>query len=165
MPIYEFACPRCRKIFSFLSKRINPERAPICPKCGAKDLARQMSSFAMISGGGEAEGGGAGEESADLDDPKVAQVMGDLEKEMAHLDETNPKHVAHLMRKMKEIMPAGRIPKDFDAAVKRLEAGEDPEKIEQDMGDVWGQLFPEEEDGSPSRGSGTYRRDSGLYDY
>ena len=26
MPIYEFACPKCRKIFSFLSKRVNPDR-------------------------------------------------------------------------------------------------------------------------------------------
>jgi len=26
MPIYEFACPRCRKVYSFLSKRVAPSR-------------------------------------------------------------------------------------------------------------------------------------------
>ena len=26
MPIYEFACPKCRVIFNFLSKRVNPDR-------------------------------------------------------------------------------------------------------------------------------------------
>ena len=35
MPIYEFACPRCRRIFSFLSRRVNPSHTPACPKCGA----------------------------------------------------------------------------------------------------------------------------------
>ena len=35
MPIYEFACPKCRRIFSFLSKRVNPDRLPRCPKCGS----------------------------------------------------------------------------------------------------------------------------------
>jgi hypothetical protein len=30
----------------------------------------------------------------------------------------------------------GVLSKELDAAIKRLEAGEDPEKIEEDMGDV-----------------------------
>ena len=47
MPIYEFACPKCRRIFSFLSKRVNPDRQPVCPKCGHKKLSKQVSRFAM----------------------------------------------------------------------------------------------------------------------
>ena len=47
MPIYEFACPKCRRIFSFLSKRVNPDRLPVCPKCGNKKLSKQVSRFAM----------------------------------------------------------------------------------------------------------------------
>ena len=50
MPIYEFSCPKCRVIFNFLSKRINPERVPACPKCGHKKMAKQMSRFAMSKG-------------------------------------------------------------------------------------------------------------------
>jgi len=79
---------------------------------------------------------------------------------MEHLDENNPKHMAHLMKKMKGIMPPGTMPEEMDIAIKRLEAGEDPEKIEADMGDVLGD-FMGGEGGGPGGG---YSHDSGLYD-
>ena len=44
MPIYEYGCPKCRVIFNFLSKRINPERLPVCPKCG-KEIERWQTGF------------------------------------------------------------------------------------------------------------------------
>jgi putative FmdB family regulatory protein len=168
MPIYEFACPKCRVIFSFLSQRINPDRSPTCPKCGNGKLSKQMSSFAMPRGAKEpvAEAGDAGGEGPmpDLDDPKVARAMGELEREMAHLDENNPKHMARLMRKMKEMMPPGSVPEGMETAIKRLEAGEDPEKIEADMGDVLGDFMGGPGEGGPG-GGGAYSRDAGLYDY
>ena len=52
---------------------------------------------------------------------------------MAYLDENNPRHMAHMMRKMKDLMPPGSVPKEMDTAIKRLEAGEDPESIEKSM--------------------------------
>jgi putative FmdB family regulatory protein len=171
MPIYEFACPKCRKIFSFLSKRLNPDRDPVCPKCGNKKLEKQISRFAMSKGLKEPAakpGGAEGDEPPmpDFDDPKVERVMSELERDMEHLDENNPKHMAHLMKKMKDVMPAGTMPKELDIAIKRLEAGEDPEKIEEDMGDVLGDFMggPDEEGGGMGGGGG-YSRDSGLYDY
>ena len=50
MPIYEFACPDCRKIFSFLSKRLQPAEPPACPKCGRRKMIKQFSSFATPRG-------------------------------------------------------------------------------------------------------------------
>ena len=50
MPIYEYACPKCRVIFNFLSKRMNPDRLPVCPKCGNKKMTKQISRFAMTRG-------------------------------------------------------------------------------------------------------------------
>jgi putative FmdB family regulatory protein len=166
MPIYEFACPKCRRIFSFLSKRINPDRLPVCPKCGNKKLDKQVSRFAMTRGLAEPSAkGDAGDEGPmpDLDDPRVARAMAEMERDMEHLDENNPKHMAHMMRKMKDIMPAGSVPKEMDIAIKRLEAGEDPEKIEEDMGDLLGDFMGDEEGGMG--GGGGYTKDSGLYDY
>jgi putative FmdB family regulatory protein len=166
MPIYEFACPKCRRIFSFLSKRINPDHLPVCPKCGNKKLDKQVSRFAMTRGLAEpAAKGDAGDEGPmpDLDDPRVARAMAEMERDMEHLDENNPRHMAHMMRKMKDIMPAGSVPKELDIAIKRLEAGEDPEKIEEDMGDLLGDLMGDEQGGVG--GGGGYTRDSGLYDY
>jgi len=165
MPIYEFACPRCRKIFSFLSKRVNPDRLPVCPKCGYKKLRKELSGFAMTRGLKESAPSdpGAGNDPAmpDLDDPRVERAMLEMERDMAHLDENNPKHMAHLMRKMKDLMPPGAMPKDVEVAIKRLEAGEDPEKIEADMGDVLGDFM-----GGPGSGSaGNFPKDGGLYDY
>lgn len=163
MPIYEFACPDCRKIFSFLSKSINPSRLPTCPKCGNKKLVKQMSTFAMTNGGKEsgtdAEPGGS---MPDLEDPRMERAMSELERDMEHMDENNPRHMAHLMKKMKDMMPAGSMPKEVDIAIKRLEAGEDPEKIEADMGDVFGEMMGSEGQGG---GGGGYSRDAGLYDY
>ena len=166
MPIYEYACPKCRVIFNFLSKRINPEGLPSCPKCGNAKMVKQMSRFAMSrrvpEPAAKGEDTGEGPPMPDFDDPRVERAMLEMERDMEHLDENNPKHMAHMMRKMKDLMPPGTIPKELDVAIKRLEAGEDPEKIEEDMGDVLGDFMG----GEPgSGGEGAYSHDSGLYDY
>src|SRR5208283_3494393 len=167
MPIYEFACPKCRRIFSFLSKRLNPGRPPVCPKCGNKKMSKQVSRFATSKGLKEPSAKGemakGGPPLPDFDDPRVERAMMEMERDMEHLDENNPRHMAHMMKKMKDLMPSGSMPKEFDAAIKRLEAGEDPEKIEQDMGDVLGGLMGGEDD-TPGAPGGDYSHDTGLYD-
>jgi putative FmdB family regulatory protein len=167
MPIYEFACPKCRRIFSFLSKRVKPARPPVCPKCGNKKMSKQVSRFATSKGLKEPSaptGGDApdGPPMPDLDDPRVERAMMEMERDMEHLDENNPRHMARMMKKMKDLMPPGSMPKELDTAIKRLEAGEDPEKIEADMGDVLGDFMGGEESGGSSGG---YTKDSRLYDY
>jgi putative FmdB family regulatory protein len=174
MPIYEFACPKCRVIFNFLSKRIEPEKLPVCPKCGNKNMVKQMSRFAAPKGVKEPTAASTETEDGppmpDMEDPRIMRAMSELERDMEHLDENNPKHMAHMMRKMKDVLPAGTMPKELDVAIKRLEAGEDPEKIEEDMGDVLGDMFggpggEEDEMGGYGGGMGGYSHDSGLYDY
>jgi putative FmdB family regulatory protein len=170
MPIYEYACSKCRVIFNFLSKRIKQDRLPVCPKCGNKKMAKQMSRFAMSRGlkepAAKTEPQPGEPPMPDFDDPRMERAMMEMERDMEHLDENNPKHMAHMMRKMKDLMPPGTVPKELDVAIKRLEAGEDPEKIEEDMGDVLGDLMggPDEE-GGMGGGGGPYSHDSGLYDY
>ena len=168
MPIYEYACPKCRVIFNFLSKRINPDHLPACPKCGNKKMAKQLSRFAMTRGLKEPSAAAMGEgpegPMPDFDDPRIASAMSELERDMEHMDENNPRHMAHMMKKMKDLMPPGSAPKELDVAIKRLEAGEDPEKIEEDMGDVLNGLMGDE--GGPAGAAGRgYSHDAGLYDY
>jgi hypothetical protein len=134
-----------------------------------------MSGFAMLKGVPEPSAAGAdmpgaeGDPLEGVDDAKLERVMGELERDMEHLDESNPRHVAHMMRKMKEILPEGSAPKELDIAIRRLEQGEDPEKVEEDMGDVLGGLMGAGEEGDEGGGGGMggggYTRDSGLYDY
>jgi putative FmdB family regulatory protein len=169
MPIYEFACPQCRVVYNFLSKRINPDRAPACPKCGNKKLAKQMSRFAALSATSEAEKKPDSDDPA-FEDPRMLHAMSELERDMEHLDENNPRHMAHMIKKMKDLMPPGAVPAELDQAIKRLEAGEDPEKIEADMGPILEQAFggagEDEDDEAGGHGFGhAFRRDPTLYDY
>ena len=184
MPIYEFACPKCRVIFSFFSQRIKPAHLPHCPRCGTAKMERQLSTFAFNKGAKE-PGSDAGSDSMDgmpdMDDPKISRVMEEMERDMAGLDENNPRHLAHMMRKMKDIMPEGATPKELETAIKRLEAGEDPEKIEADMGDVLGRDSMDAPAGMEPAADGKtkpklrtrskakvkmpFRKDPKLYDY
>jgi putative FmdB family regulatory protein len=102
MPIYEYACPKCRVIFSFLSKRVNPDRSPTCPRCGNGNLRKQVSRFAHLKGLPEPKAGAEDDAPVpDFDERKMERVMSELERDMDHLDENNPRHMAHVMKKMK----------------------------------------------------------------
>jgi hypothetical protein len=98
----------------------------------------------------------------DMDDPRMARALVEMEREFTHLDENNPRHMAHMMRKMKDLMPPGTVPQNLDSAIKRLEAGESPEKIEEDMGELLGEFIS---GGEVEHSEKTYSRDGGLYDY
>ena len=128
-----------------------------------------MSRFAMIKGAAEPAAAPETMEGEppmpDLDDPRVERVMNDMERDMEHLDEHNPRHMAHMLKKMKEIMPAGSIPKEMDIAIRRLEQGEDPEKIEADMGELFSALEGQEGSNPGGMGGGPFSHDTGLYDY
>src|SRR5439155_14974206 len=123
----------------------NPDRLPVCPKCGNKKMSKRVSRFAMTRGFKEPPARTEAEEGGppmpDMDDPRVERAMMEMERDLEHLDENNPRHMAHMMRKMKDLMPPGSVPKELDVAIKRLEAGEDPEKIEEDMGDLLGDFM------------------------
>jgi putative FmdB family regulatory protein len=167
MPIYEYACPKCRVVFNFLSRRVDPSHLPVCPKCGNKKMARQMSGFAALRGRGQSSAPDAsspegGAPAPGMEDPRMERAFNEMARDMEHLDENNPKHLAHMMRKMKDLLPPGSTPGEMETAIKRLEAGEDPEKIEADMGDIFGDAMG---GGEGAGGAGGYSHDSGLYDY
>ena len=142
MPIYEFYCPSCHTVFNFLSKRINTEGTPACPKCG-KAISRKPSTFAVSRNRPEPKGGegppGAGGEMGDpfanMDESQLESAMESLASEADGIDENDPRQAANVMRKLFDAtgMPLGG---GMQEALKRMESGEDPEKIEEDMGDI-----------------------------
>jgi putative FmdB family regulatory protein len=149
MPIYEFYCERCHRLFNFLSRKVNPGGRPACPRCGKRRLERRPSKFAISRGLEEPADGGM----PDLDDARLEQAMEALAGEMDGMDEDDPRQAAQLMRKLYETTGL-RLGPAFEEAMRRMEAGEDPDRIEAEMGD---QL--EEED---PLGGGEGRRLGGL---
>lgn len=46
MPIYEYACHKCKKFVEVITRRIpGDDFAPACPECGGKKLTRMISKF------------------------------------------------------------------------------------------------------------------------
>ena len=131
MPIYEFYCPECHMIFNFFSKRINTEKIPICPKCKKVKLQRKMSLFSLSHNLKEDEGTGL----PDIDETKLEQAMGSLAKEVDHIDEERPDQAAKLVRKLSDMMGL-KLGPGMEEAIRRMEKGEDPEKIEEELGDI-----------------------------
>ena len=139
MPIYEFYCSDCHRIFSFLSRRTATARAPACPRCGKRGLVRQASRFAVSRGRVEAPTDEEGPEG--LDESRLEQAMTSLAGEMDRLDQDDPKQMAGLMRRLYQASGLQLGP-GMDEAIRRLEAGEDPDEIEEQMGDVLEQEDP-----------------------
>lgn len=165
MPIYEFYCPKCHTIYNFLSRAVNTDRVPPCPRDGRHKLQRKVSRFAFVGSGGAEEG----EEADDVpvDENRMEQAMNTLASEAEGLDEEDPRAAARLMRKLSN-MTGIEYGDSMEEALRRLEAGEDPDAIEAEMGDL---LENEEEPfmlpGSKGRGgirARPPRRDETLYE-
>ena len=131
MPVYEFYCIDCHTIFNFLSRSINTEKRPDCPKCGRRELERRVSLFSFSRGIKEEPVEGL----PDMDEERVEKAMMGLAGEMEGINENDPKQMARFIRRLKEA--AGlNLGNGMDEMIRRLESGEDPEKIESEMGDL-----------------------------
>ncbi len=136
MPIYEYYSPDTHKIYSFFARSLaDSERCPRCPDDPAARMERCVSSFAVT---GKAKEEFDDPAMGDLDDPRMEAAMTQLEREMSSMDEDNPdpRQLAHLMRRMSE-MTGEKLPGEMEEMVRRLELGEDPEKLEEEFGDAF----------------------------
>lgn len=116
MPIYEYRCQDCRRRTSVLWRSFSEVEAepPRCARCGSTNLVRLMSRVAVLRS----------EESRleDMADPSS----------LAGLDEDDPRSIARWMRKMSGELGEDLGP-EFEEVVDRLEAGQNPEEIEESM--------------------------------
>ena len=133
MPLYEFYCEPCHAIFSFRSLRVDTSTVPACPVCG-KMLVREVSAFAPImKGKNSAEPTNDGEAVSRMD-----QVMGQLGKRLQALDDedADPREAVKVMR---ELAFAGGMTfnKEVREAMARIEAGEDPAKIDEEFSEIF----------------------------
>ena len=161
MPIYEFYCERCNTIFNFYSRTINTSKQPACPRCKEVPLRRLLSNFSIVRKGGEEEG----EDSLPFDEEKMEKAVGMLAHEAEHINEDDPRQAAQMMRKLSE-MTGLQMGKGMQEALERMEAGEDPEKIEEEIGDILEEEEPFllSEKKAPREESQAPRRDTTLYE-
>lgn len=132
MPIYEFYCSACHVVFNFLSPTVNTTKRPACPRCGKARLKRKASSFAISRGRGEK---GEGGDLPDIDEDRLERAMMSLAQEAEGMSEDDPRGMARLVRKLYD--SAGlQLTGEMNEAIRRMEAGEDPEQIEREMGDL-----------------------------
>lgn len=119
MPIYEYRCADCRRRVSVWWRTFSDvnEAEAVCPRCGGRNLSRLMSRVAVLRS-----------EESRLDDLADPGAFGDL-------DENDPKSLGRWMRRMSSEMGED-LGDEFGEVVDRLEAGEDPESIEQSIPDL-----------------------------
>ena len=133
MPIYEFYCPDNNKLYSFLARSLSmKDKLPSCPDGEGLRMERRVSRFAVI---GKAKEETADDPFAGIDESKMDAFMAEMERDMGGLDEENPdpRQLGHFMRKMTDVM-GDKAPPELREMVRRLEAGEDPEKFEEQFG-------------------------------
>lgn len=111
MPIYEYRCPRCGRIWSKVWKIIPAKRQEgglRCKACGSESLRRVLSSF-----------------SRPRSEEQRIESLADPSS-LAGLDEDDPRSLARLMRKVSE--ETGEVIGGEEAEMlERMEAGEMPE--------------------------------------
>jgi putative FmdB family regulatory protein len=133
MPIYEYQCGGCSRVSSFLVRNVGEHRTPACPRCGAQEMSRVLSRFSAISRGDSAS---SGTRESDLGDA-VAEAGGpeggmpDLSA-LEGVDESDPRSLGRALRKMARDTGEEMDP-EMDEICRRLESGEDPEKIEEGL--------------------------------
>ncbi len=111
MPVYEYRCRDCGRKFSLFVRSPDGPTVGPCPRCGSLEVSRLISRVAVMKS----------EETRleELTDP--SSLLSDL-------DENDPKSVARWMRRMSKEIGEDMGP-EFDEAIDRIEAGEDPNKV------------------------------------
>lgn len=132
MPIYEFYCKRCNTIYNFFSKAVNTKKFPLCPKCKKVKLVRQMSVFAALSGSEKSE---EKHPLDGLDEKKVEKELAKITAEAEKIKDDDPRAAAQLMRKFTD-QTGVKMGDGFYEALRRIEQGEDPDKVELEMADA-----------------------------
>ena len=170
MPIYEYGCSSCKIIFQFWTSKVGTNEIPLCPKCGNGSMQKIISSFAIGKGEKKNSAGSDTGENPHAADPfenmspeqqaKAEKEMMKLMSEADSLNENDPKQMGAFMRKLTENTGIDMGP-GMNEAIRRLEKGEDPEKIEEDIEELFSEF---DEAGPHNEGMNDWSYDNTLYD-
>ncbi len=118
MPAYDYRCKNCQKrvIIHQTYEQYGVEDV-VCPNCSSREIERLIGRVRFSRS----------EESRmeSLDDTR----------NWDEFDESDPKSMARMMRKMSSEL-GEEMPPEFDEVIDRLDSGESPEDIEKSMPDL-----------------------------
>ena len=142
MPIYEYQCESCGRVLNFLVRSTAGHKPPACPKCGHARMERVLSRFAPLKGGkkSSAESSSSNPPPSGMPPGGGEDIPPGMEKllsEAEGMDQNDPRAMGRFIRKM-AAETGEEMPAEMNEVVRRLEAGENPEKIEEQMGDLLG---------------------------
>ena len=135
MPIYEFYCPDNHKIYSFFARSLAYSgKTPRCPDDPKLRMERLISSFSVPGRAKEKPDTAPG---SGLDETRMEAAMAEMERDFGGMDSENPdpRQMARMMRKMTSMM-GEKVPGPMEEMLRRMETGEDPEKLEEEYGDA-----------------------------
>jgi hypothetical protein len=145
MPIYEYYCPDNHRIYSFFAKTLaQGQTIPKCPDDPAFRMKKIVSSFAVTGRtrktekegkGAEGDAPAAGGDPAE--DARMEAAMSAMEGEFANVDENDPRAMGRMMRRMSELT-GEKLDGEMEEVVRKLEEGADPDALEGQMGDAFG---------------------------
>lgn len=117
MPVYDYRCMNCRKRFdTYMSYSEYGARAVVCPHCGSDQVQRRIGRVRISRS-----------EESRLESFEDMSGLEGLEDD--------PRAMGRVMRKMSRELGEDMGPM-FDEVVSRLEHGQSPEDIEQDLPDL-----------------------------
>jgi putative FmdB family regulatory protein len=124
MPKYEYRCLDCRKRFDkFFTYTEYGTQPVVCPHCNSQKVQRRVGRIRF----------------ARSDDSRMESLADP--SALDGLDE-DPRALGRMMRKMSGELGEDMGP-EFHEVVGRLEAGQSPEQIEQDLPDLGGGSEPD----------------------
>jgi putative FmdB family regulatory protein len=117
MPSYEYRCLSCRKKFEvFMTYAEYGAREITCPHCGGREVQRRIGRIRV-----------ARSDSDRMDRMADPSVLGSLDED--------PRALGKMMREMRSELGENMGP-EFDEVVGRLEKGQTPDQIEQELPDL-----------------------------
>lgn len=152
MPIYEFHSPDTEKIYMFYAPSLSyANLTPLCPDGDQMKMIKLLSGFSITGRNQEVPELSS---ETDPDDPfagmdpsKSGELMKELERSIAGMDEDNPdpRQMGSLMRRMCELS-GEKMDEPMEEVIRKLEEGINPEELEERMGDFMGE---EGDEGTP----------------
>jgi NTP pyrophosphatase (non-canonical NTP hydrolase) len=123
-------------------------------------MVKIISSFAVTGRTGktgeripDTGKGGIGSGGEPMEEARMEAALSAMEGEFANVDENDPRAMGRMMRRMSELS-GEKLDGEMEEVVRKLEEGADPDQLEEETGDIFGDKEGGDPDDPHGAGSG-----------